>query len=210
MHSENPPSHPELLDWLARDLVEHGYDLRRLVRGLVLSRAYARSSRWESGEAPDRSLFAVAVVRPLTPMQLAASLQVATAAPASWPSLDKTDEFEKRIEGVEAAARGFASSIEQPGEHFQIGVGEALLFSNSDRVQKQFLGDNQLIGALKEIKDERAVIDLAVRSVYARPPTETEVTLLSRFLQQRGDRPAEACRQMVWALLTSTEFRFNH
>ena len=89
-------------------------------------------------------------------------------------------------------------------------LGEALLFSNSDRVQKQFLGDNQLIGALKDIKDERALIDAAVRNVYARPPTDVEVSLLSRYLQQRGDRPVEACRQMVWALLASTEFRFNH
>ncbi len=38
MHSANPPSHPELLAWLARDTIAHGYDLRRLVRGLVLSR----------------------------------------------------------------------------------------------------------------------------------------------------------------------------
>ena len=47
MHSANPPSHPELLAWLARDTIEHGYDLRRLIRGLVLSRAYARDSRWD-------------------------------------------------------------------------------------------------------------------------------------------------------------------
>ena len=45
MHSENPPSHPELLQWLARDLVQHKYDLRRLIRGLVLSETYARDSR---------------------------------------------------------------------------------------------------------------------------------------------------------------------
>src|SRR5262249_3888614 len=46
MHSQNKPSHPELLDWLARDFAEHNYDLRRLTRGLVLSQAYSRSSRW--------------------------------------------------------------------------------------------------------------------------------------------------------------------
>jgi hypothetical protein len=73
MHKENPGSHPELLDWLARDLVEHGYDLRRLVRGLVLSNAYARSSRWEGNKAPEERLFAVAQARALTPMQMAVS-----------------------------------------------------------------------------------------------------------------------------------------
>src|SRR5262249_21179255 len=71
---ETPPSHPDLLDWLARDVVEHHYDLRRLIRGLVLSRAYARESRWDKGETPRPSLFAVARVKPLTPMQLALSL----------------------------------------------------------------------------------------------------------------------------------------
>src|SRR5262249_31307859 len=67
MHSANPPSHPELLQWLARDLIEHGYDLRRLVRGLVLSNAYARGSRWPNGEMPEEKHFAVAQLRPLTP-----------------------------------------------------------------------------------------------------------------------------------------------
>ena len=59
MHSANPPSHPELLAWLARDMVEHGYDLRRLIRGLVLSRAYARDSQWDG----ERAAPAVAVRR---------------------------------------------------------------------------------------------------------------------------------------------------
>ncbi|HZN60550.1 MAG TPA: DUF1553 domain-containing protein [Planctomycetota bacterium] len=40
-----PPSHPELLDWLALDLVEHGWDLKRLVRQIVTSSAYRQSSR---------------------------------------------------------------------------------------------------------------------------------------------------------------------
>src|SRR5262249_62414404 len=53
MHAANPASHPDLLDWLARDLVEHRYDLRRLVRGIVLSKAYSRRSRW-GGESPPR------------------------------------------------------------------------------------------------------------------------------------------------------------
>ena len=55
MHSENPPSHPELLAWLARDIVAHGYDLKRLIRGIVLSRAYSRSSQYDSRPARTHS-----------------------------------------------------------------------------------------------------------------------------------------------------------
>ena len=71
MHSSNPPSHPELLDWLERDFVEHGYDVQRLIRGIVLSETYARSSAWtNNGPTPDPDSFAVMAVRPLTPREL--------------------------------------------------------------------------------------------------------------------------------------------
>jgi hypothetical protein len=212
MHSENPPSHPELLAWLARDTAEHGYDLRRLIRGLVLSRAYARSSRWESGPTPDPKLFAVARVRPLTPMQLATSLRLATTDPMSFQADLKPAEFEKRIEGLESSARGFASLIEQPRDDFQVSVSEALLFSNSDRIQKEYLADSgdRLVGRLQQIKDQRELIETAVRTVLSRPPSDEEVKLLGDYLGRREDRRVEACRQIVWALLTSAEFRFNY
>jgi hypothetical protein len=38
------PSHPALLDWLAVDFVEHGWDMKRLVREIVLSQTYRQSS----------------------------------------------------------------------------------------------------------------------------------------------------------------------
>src|SRR3954447_25796555 len=84
MHGENPPSHPELLAWLARDTAAHGYDLRRLIRGIVMSTAYSRSSQYASDTRPDPKLFAVARLRPLTPLQLATSLKIAAADPATF------------------------------------------------------------------------------------------------------------------------------
>jgi hypothetical protein len=212
MHAENPASHPELLQWLARDLVQHRYDLRRLTRGLVLSRGYARGSRWEGGEAPRPALFAVAAVRPLTPVQLANSLRLAAADPASWPATLKPGEFEKRMEGLENSARGLVPLFEQPHEDFQVGVSEALFFSNGERLQKDLLADggDRLVGRLKQIKDRRELIDTAVRNVLARPALDEEVRLLGEFLARRADRPAAACRQLVWALLAGAEFRFNY
>jgi hypothetical protein len=212
MHSANPPSHPELLDWLARDLVEHGYDLRRLTRGLVLSRAYARSSRWEGKEAPKPALFAVARVRPLRPMQLATALRLATAAPAAFPAGMKADDFDGRLQGIEGGARGLAGLFEQPGEDFQVGVGEALLFSNGERIQKELLadGNDRLVGRLKNVPDAKQLAATAVQAVLSRPATADEVRLLAEYVERRADRRVEACRQVVWALLTSAEFRFNY
>ena len=212
MHSENPPSHPELLDWLARDTIEHQYDLRRLIRGLVLSHAYARDSRWDKGETPRPPLFAVARLRPLTPMQLAVSLRLAVTDPQSLPATLKPDEFDKRLQALEANAAGYARLFEQPGDDFQVGVGEALLFSNNNRIQKELLADggDRLLGRLKQLRSVEEVIDTAVRTVLCRPPREEERRLLGDYLRHRSDRPAEAQRQMVWALLTSAEFRFNY
>lgn len=205
MHSENPPSHPELLSWLARDTIEHGYDLNRLVRGLVLSRAYARDSRWESAESPNPRLFAVAGVRPLTPLQLAASMWLATSDPAQLPSESpKTEDFAGR-------GRSLASAFARPGEDYQIGVSEALLMSNSDRL-KELLSENgdRLVARLAKITDRREQIDLAVRATLSRPADDEEITLLGEYLASHQDRPIEGCRQLVWALLMSSEFRFNH
>lgn len=39
-----PPTHPELMDWLARDLMENGWNIRRLIKQIVLSETYAQSS----------------------------------------------------------------------------------------------------------------------------------------------------------------------
>jgi hypothetical protein len=46
--------------------------------------------------------------------------------------------------------------------------------------------------------------------VLSRPADDEERALLGEFLQQHADRPVEGCRQLLWALVTGAEFRFNH
>ncbi len=211
MHSENAPSHPALLKWLAKDTTANGYDLRRLVRGIVMSEAYSRSSKYDSEDRPNSKLFAVGKLKPMTPMQLAASLRIATADPATFDNL-KPDELEKKIEQLEASARGFAALIAQPTDNFQIGVGEALLFSNGDRVQKELLtdGPGTALGRVKAIKEPKEAIGFLVRTAYGRAATDAELKALTAFVEKRAGREADAYKQVLWALLSGPEFRFSY
>jgi hypothetical protein len=211
MHAENQPTHPELLAWLARDTAEHGYDLRRLIRGLVMSKAYARSSQYESESRPSSKLFAVARLKPLTPLQLATSLKIAATDPAEFEKL-KPEEFEKRMEQLESSARGFASNIAQPTDNFQIGVGEALLFSNGDRVMKEFLtdGGGTALGRAKAMKEPKEAVAFLVKAAYGRAPTADEEKALIAFVEKRKGHEAEAYKHVLWALVTGPEFRFSY
>lgn len=76
-HSENPPSHPELLDLLSAALIESNFNLKAVVREIALSNTYQRSSILPPGvdeESLTPESFAVAALRPLTPEQLCFSL----------------------------------------------------------------------------------------------------------------------------------------
>jgi hypothetical protein len=210
MHAENQPSHPELLEWLARDTADHKYDLKRLIRGIVMSKAYSRSSKYDSENRPGNKTFAVAKLKPMTPMQLSVSLRIVAIDPVNFEKM-KPDEFEKTIEQQENIARGIASLIAQPTDNFQIGVGEALLFSNGDRVMRELLADNPgtSLGRLKGMKENEA-IEFLVKTVYGRPATEEELKTLVAYVEKRKDRQAEAYKQVFWALVTSPEFRFSY
>jgi hypothetical protein len=212
MHSENEPSHPALLAELADRMRAAKYDIKVLTRGIVMSQAYSRASVFDSESHPAASTFAVARLKPMTPQQLATSLKIATTDPKQFEGL-KADEFEKRLEQVESGSRGFASLIAQPGvDTFQIGVSEALLFSNSDRVLKEFLqdGGGSLLARAKAEGNPEAAAKLMVQTAYGRPITEKETKAFTAYLAARNDRPAEANRQLLWALVASPEFRFNH
>src|SRR6185369_590047 len=63
------PSHPELLERLAREFVEHQYDVAWLIRSIANSRTYQLSSKKPANAGPER-LFTHAATRPLTPEQL--------------------------------------------------------------------------------------------------------------------------------------------
>ena len=206
MHAENPASHPELLAWLSRDFIAHDYDLVRLIRGLVSSRAYARSSRWEGKSAPAPELFAVAAIRPLTRQQWGVSHQM-VSDPAKISGKERP-EVRQQLEAFVMGPKNNFTLIEQPRDDLQIGVSESLKLSNSPLLVKA-TGDKLAI-ALAKLPSRTQQIEEATWTVWSRPPTAKETELMSAYLEQRQSSPVEGVQQLIWALVNSPEFRFNH
>ena len=212
MHGANLPSHPELLLWLARDFEENGYDLRRLAKGLAQSDTYAMATYWPSENGPrrpDPALFAVRESRALTPEQYGASLVIASSDPAMFDP-EKAEEFSNRIAQMENTGRGWNRNFPRPSNLFAVDVGEALFFSNNDRIARDLLstGGGKLSRRIMETGDPREAVSIAFNGTLSRNPTPEELKAFALYITEREDRKEAAAAQVVWALLTSAEFRF--
>ncbi|MEM7316971.1 MAG: DUF1553 domain-containing protein, partial [Planctomycetota bacterium] len=211
MHSENPPSHPELLAKLSEDFIAHRYDLKRLIHALVLSNAYARKTH-DAGSTLDPELFAAARPRPLSPHQLSLSCRVATSHPRQLLGLASPEPWNEKRIALEQQSEGFAKQFEIPSADFQVPITEALWFSNNPSVQRDLLGSgrDKLVGYLNDFDSDSEIVIRACRAILSRPPNADEHAMLSEYLAARSDRREQAIGQMIWALVSSPEFRFNH
>lgn len=203
MHSANPPSVPGVLELLADDFATHDYDLKHLVRSIVLTDAYQLSSRQTDNQASlpaDPGDFAAASLRPLTPRQFALSLVLATGDDAFAATTSDTDRI-AAYRAAEKQAAELPAMLDSTVDGYRPGVGEALFLSNNPLVQKRCLpeGDN-LAARLSGMKRSDARLDLAFRTLLGRVPTANEREALTSV------PPAD----LIWILMTSVEFRFNH
>jgi hypothetical protein len=222
MHSANPPSVPGLLEWLADDFVSSGYDLQRLIGGIVTSKAYRLSSKWEhSSPLPEEGDFAVRRLRLLSPRQYAFSVLVATGrADFSEPNAVELraeklagSSGTKRVSQYLATEQQAQSLLGQldPIESGQTSAAEAMFLSNNPAVQKLFAADEgTLAGKLAPMEKPLEAADAAIRSVYCRAPQPNEAERLAEWLTNQPGETKSRYEQLLWALVTSAEFRFQY
>jgi hypothetical protein len=215
MHSANPPSVAGVLEYLADDLVEHSYDLERLLAGICGSRVYQLSSVWPREiTRPAADQFAFAPLRPLTPKQYALSMLLATGNDNYDESLDKssTEKPRKsRFLEIESQAKPLTVALDARADEFQSSTTEALFMSNNKAVQALLSAEgNNLTARLEKTIDTQDLIKTAVWAVLGRECEPDEFTHLTHWVESQKDGRSAACRDLVWALCTSAEFRFNH
>ena len=229
MHSKNPPSHPKLLDLLAREFVSHGFDLKWLIREIMMSEVYQRSSRLPNGVPkvePDS--YRVSLPKGLTPEQLLRAVLRATGN-VEWA---KALEVEPDAEKFDRKGYFTGSNVELPpslGEiesifiqtfahppgtaevDFSPGVNKSLFLMN-DRLIQHWLKPRtgNLIDRLSKMDAPDSMAKEMYLAVLSRLPEKEEAIWITDYLARNEPRRTAALADLAWALLNSAEFTFNH
>ncbi|MCS6852873.1 MAG: DUF1549 and DUF1553 domain-containing protein [Gemmataceae bacterium] len=215
-HSNNPASHPELLDLLANRFADIRFDIRAFLRELALSRTYQRSSELPVGvDESARETFAVANLKPLSPEQLAFAVMQATG----WTDVERKSAKDPNVLYGRLAANmapfvaAFGTRPGQPIDGSYEATLDQALFVAHGKLLATWLAPHpggNLTFRLGQRTDPREVAEELFLSVLTRWPSDEERKEVVQYLQDRsGDRVA-ALQELTWALLASTEFRFNH
>jgi hypothetical protein len=131
--THNPPSHPELLDKLAHQFKESGYDTKALIRWIMNSEAYNLSSTSTKDNEKDETLFSHMNLKPMTPEQLFDSLIVATAAHKAGGG---EDQSKRRDQWLGQFVIAFANDEGEESLNFQGTIPQALMMMNGELMDK--------------------------------------------------------------------------
>ena len=217
--STNPATHPELLMELADDFVAHGYDLRRTLKRIVLSAAYARSANTLPQNATDDRFYSHALQKPLESEVLADAISDILGVPDVYGNEPEGTRavslFDPNTESdaLDILGRcGRETSCESSAGATD-GLQRKLHLFNGDLLNARIGVPGSRLDRLVSIgKSPIEIVNEFYLAALSRHPTDTE----QQFWEQHIDINASANSQrailedIVWSLLTCNEFVTNH
>jgi hypothetical protein len=223
----NPPSDEDLMSWLVVDFIAHGYDIKHLIRTIMNSATYARSSVPVPGNETDTRYLSHYPVKRLSAEVLLDAVSQVTEAPTSfasyppgWRSLQLPDNKVENafLDGFGRPARVSTCSCERSSEP---SMSQALHLANGATVNEKLRSDSGIVAReVAGAKNDDEVLDRLFLAALSRQPTTTERnrigTLLKEAAKSSPDPKAQlitrrqALEDVYWAVLTCNEFLFNH
>lgn len=216
MRDTNPPSNPELLEALAQDFIDHRFDMKHIIRTMVTSGTYQLDSAPAPGNEQDQQNFARFYARRLIAEVLLDAVDQACGTHTRFSRVAGT------ARAVDLPHEGFGSyfldTFDRPqrvtGCECERGsgatLGQVLLLSNSDEVENKIAaGDGLIARRLAEKKSPPEIIDELYLGALSRLPSEGERVRAVSFVAEQKD-PRPALEDVLWTLINSKEFVFNH
>jgi len=212
----NPPSNPELLDALARDFIHHKFDVKYLIRTILNSRVYQLSSEPTEHNQNDRQNFARYYARRLP-------------AEVFLDAINQVTGVKDHFNGVRTEARAVDLPHEGFGSYFldtfdrprrvtscecerssSATLAQVLLLANSEEIEAKIASDQGTIARLlKEKKPLTDIIEELYLAAYSRRPTTQEAEQIQLHLN-RLDNKRQGLEDLLWTIINTKEFMFNH
>ena len=217
----NPPSNEKLLDALAKDFLDHRFDIRHIERTILNSRAYQLSSKSNATNKLDKVNYARGYVRP---MMAEAVVDVLNGA------LGVEEKFGPDVKAGSKAIEVGATQLQNPALTYAFRLfgrpprttacdceramepalpQKLYLLTDPNLLAKFNAPDGRLQKLLKSSKTEEEILEELFLATLSRLPTQSDRDFFAKHRQQVRDR-REALTDALYALINTREFILNH
>ena len=212
----NPPSNQALLDGLAEDLVENGFDFHQLIRTITASAAYQRSSSVNETNARDEQnysrylfkqleaeVFVDAICQTTGIGEKFAGVPEGSRAIQLWDS--QVPHYMLKLFG--RPSRVTACDCERISEPT---VGQVLHVLNSPAIHKKIShAGGQIAGLVARYPENNRLVEELYLIFFARFPDAEERKNGIEYINSQPDR-RQSAEDLSWSMMNSLEFMFNH
>lgn len=219
----NPPSDPELLTSLERELVASRFDLKHVYRTILNSQAYQREAASTPDPAGD-ARFAHYVIRPLDAEVLIDALCQITGTTEPYSSaIPEPFTFMPPEQRAVTLPDGsitspFLETFGRPARDTGLAsersarttAGARLHLLNSSHVQQKLEQSPVLRGLMQQRRRPQDIVTELYLMFLSRPPTDEELSIAERYARSPGMNPRAAVIDLSWALINSAEFLHRH
>lgn len=212
----NPSANDALLDALAKDFIDHKYDVKSLIRLIMNSRTYQLSAQSNDFNKDDNKYFSHAVTKLLTAEQLLDALCSVTEVPEKYAGMPPGTRATQLPDGENnhpflktfgQPARELACECEREGDS---NLAQALQLINGPTVNEKIRNANNRVGKLlaKKMSDQEVLNELYLATL-SRPPLDGDIKAALEHVAKAQDK-RKAWEDVQWALLNAKEFLFRH
>ena len=212
----NPSANDELLDALGKDFVAAKFDVKKIIRTIMLSRTYQLSAQPTPTNKDDSRYFSHAVTRLLTAEQLLDALCDVTAVPEKFAGLPMGTRAIQLPDGE--VNHPFLKTFGQPARELACeceresdsNLAQALQLINGPTINDKVRNPNNRLGQLLAAKkSENEILKELYFAALSRAPLPAEVSAALGHVNKGADK-RKAWEDVLWALLNTREFLFRH